>query len=124
MPLVTISVRTATNEDWLDSFVYLVGGTDLALYPQLDLRGIRFDMEIRRRLEDHEVVISASTKNNDGLAIGEAPNFGFLLISISHSEMLLQNPGAYVGDITGTDEFNVRRCVDMTIEVVGGVTRP
>jgi hypothetical protein len=124
LPLVAMSIETATNEDWMESICYLVGGTDPALFPQLDLRGIRFDMEVRRQSEDHEVLIRASSSDADSIAIGEAPNYGFLLINVSHKEMLLQHAGSYVADIVGTDEYSVRRCVTMAIEIVDGVTRP
>jgi hypothetical protein len=124
LPLVTIEIETGTNEDWLESIVYLVGGNDPATFPQTDLRGIQFDMEVRRQVEDNEVLIRASTEDDSGLSIGEAPNYGFLLIGISHDQMMVLNEGTYVADIIGSDLYNVRRCITITLDVVEGITRP
>ena len=63
MPQVDLSVTTGSNEDWVDSILFLVddGGGDEADFPQLDLHGIEFLMEVRRRTADNEVVFRAST---------------------------------------------------------------
>lgn len=122
MPLVQMSVFTGTNEDWIDSIKYVVDTGDEDP-PQLDIRGIYFEMEVRRGTPEHEVVFSANT--DDGtLAIGSDPDYGFLLINISHKVMLEQAPGMYVADIVGTDAHNIRRCVVIDLEIVHGVTRP
>jgi len=62
MPLVELQVTTSNNEDWIDSILYLVQTGDPSP-PQLDIRGIIFDMEIRRSALEHEVLLSASTDN-------------------------------------------------------------
>jgi hypothetical protein len=125
MPAVEISVITGNNEDWIDSILFLVddGSGNTAGMPQLDLTGITFDMEIRATIDDHEVVIRASTEDNT-LRVGDPPNFGYLLIGISHDTMKMQKAGAYVGDIVGSDSISVRRCVGIDLEIVEGVTRP
>jgi len=124
MPLVAMEIFTGTNEDWVDSIKWLVdtGSGDMDTFPQLDLRGIEFEMEVRRSTPDHEVVISASTKTG-GLAIGEPPDVGYLLINIDVAEMMLQQPGDYVADIVGRDPDSARRVADITLEIVLGVTR-
>jgi hypothetical protein len=122
LPLVQISVITGTNEDWVDSLLFLVsaeGDPD----EQLDLTGITFDMEVRRLPDDNQVTIRASTKDGT-LKIGEPPNHGFLIINISHEQMKIIEPGNYIGDIIGSDEIAIRRCVLVDLEIVEGLTRP
>jgi hypothetical protein len=124
MPMVELTVVTGTNEDWIDSLCFLVGeGTDPDTLPQLDLTGIDFEMEVRRLPDDSEVAIRASTKDGS-LLIGEPPNFGFLIINVSHEQMKEQTAGSYTADIVGSDGFAVRRCVLASIELVEGITRP
>jgi hypothetical protein len=125
MPLVTMQVLTGTNEDWIDSIKYVVddGGDDPELFPQLDLTGIVFEMEVRRQATDNEVVLRGSMADGT-LAIGDPPNFGFLLINIDHEQMKVLRAGNYVGDIIGKDEDVIRRCVVFDLEVALGVTRP
>jgi hypothetical protein len=121
IPLVSIVVETGNNEDWVDSLLFLVDSTD-PTQPQLDLRGIKFEMEIRRRPDDHEVVIHATT-DDDTLIIGDPPNFGYLIISVPIDQMVPLMPGAYVGDIRGTDTDNTRVIVEIALTVFQGVTR-
>jgi hypothetical protein len=121
IPLVGITVETGNNEDWVDSLLFLVDSTD-PTQPQLDLRGIEFEMEIRRHPEDNEVVIHATT--HDGtLIIGDPPNFGYLIISVPIAQMEPMLPGAYVGDIRGTDPDNTRVVVEIALTIFQGVTR-
>jgi hypothetical protein len=124
MPLVVMNVFTGTNEDWVDSIKWLVdtGGGDAENMPQLDIRGIKFEMEVRRSTIDHEVIISASTETG-GLAIGEPPDYGFLLINIDERKMYNQQPGEYVADIVGTDAETIRRVADIRLTLIQGVTR-
>ena len=122
MPLVTMSVETGTNEDWVDSLLFFVGTEETG--PQLDLTGIAFEMEVRRRADDAEVLVRASTVNGK-LAIGDAPNFGYLLINVPHQEMVqFHAPAQYVADIIGKDELYTRRVVAIDLTLNKGVTRP
>jgi hypothetical protein len=117
-----MTVQTGNNEDWIDSIKFLVD-TGVTDPPQLDIRGITFDMEIRRALSDHEVILAAST-TNDTLKIGDPPDFGFLIISVPLAEM--QNLAAqdYVGDIIGRDELYTRVIVQISaLTIVEGVTK-
>jgi hypothetical protein len=125
MPLVTMTVVTGTNEDWVDSIKYLVdnGSGDPDLYPQLDLTGIAFSMEVRRLSPNAEVVIRASTADGT-LGIGDAPNTGYLLINVDHEMMKTIKPGGYSGDIVGQDAVTIRRCVVIDLEIALGITRP
>jgi hypothetical protein len=125
MPAVEIAVITGNNEDWIDSVLFLVddGSGNTAGMPQLDLTGIKFDMELRATVEDHEVVIRASTADGT-LRVGDPPNFGYLLIGIEHETMKMVAAGTYVGDIVGTDAMSVRRVVAIDLQVVEGITRP
>jgi hypothetical protein len=126
LPLAQMQVETGNNEDWIDSILYQVDPNDpLVLpadWPQLDLRGINFQMEIRHSPEDHEVIIEASTKDGT-LAIGAPPNFGFLLINVPIHEMKAKFAGSYVGDITATVGDIVRVIVQMDLTILEGVTK-
>jgi len=124
IPLVAISVETGTNEDWIDSLKYVVQQPTGIIdnWPQLDLRGIEFEMEIRRRAEDHEVILAAST--HDGtLAVGAPPNFGFLLIHIPYTTMKHKLAGTYVGDIRALAEDTIRDVIQVDLEIFEGVTK-
>ena len=126
LPLVHISVETGTNEDWIDSLKYTVdpanGTTNPDDWPQLDLRGISFEMEIRRVASDHEVILNANTADGT-LAIGAPPNYGFLLINIPLHDMKHIFADSYVGDIRASvGSINrVASTVDLTI--LEGVTK-
>lgn len=124
MPLVQMVIATGTNEDWVDSIKFLVdtGGADASLFPQLDLRGIAFEMEVRRAAPDHEVILSASTANGS-LLIGDPPDFGYLLINVAIEEMKTQQPGDYVADIIGSDVEFQRVIAQITMTIVEGITR-
>lgn len=126
MPFVIMSVTTGTNEDWIDSIKYVVddGGGDPDDMPQLDLNGIVFFMEVRRTVEDKEVVIRASSQDGT-LDIGDSPNFGYFFITIEHSVMKYILPGTYIADVVGIDAAGVeRRLIEITLNLVEGITRP
>jgi hypothetical protein len=124
MPLVIMVVETGTNEDWLDSIKFLVdnGSGDPDTMPQLDLRGIAFEMEVRRAPPDHEVIISASTENGS-LVIGDPPDFGYLLINVDVADMKIQKPSEYVADIVGIDPEFRRVIAQIELTIVEGITR-
>lgn len=124
LPLVTASVITGTNEDWIDSIKYAVEQTTGTIndWPQLDLRGIDFEMEIRRIAAAHEVVLSATTADGT-LAIGAPPDFGFLLIHVPYSTMKYKFPGQYIGDIRASGDGGKRVIVQLVLEILEGVTK-
>jgi hypothetical protein len=121
MPLVRLTIETGNNEDWIDSIKFVVD-TGEPVLPQLDIRDIVFEMEVRREAGDHEVVLAASTENNT-LKIGAAPNFGFLTISIPIADMDKLRAGEYVGDIIGRDEINTRVIAQITLTIIEGATK-
>jgi hypothetical protein len=126
LPLVEVTVETGNNEDWVDSIKFVVDtGTGLPPedMPQLDLRGITFDMEIRREASDNEVIFAASTDTGT-LKIGTPPDFGFLIINVPFAEMQEHLAGSYVGDIVGRDEQYRRVTVRIALSIVEGVTKP
>ena len=124
MPLVRIEVETGTNEDWVDSLKFLVdNGQPDDLKPQLDLRDIAFEMEVRRAAPDNQVVLSAST-GDGSIAIGAPPDFGYLILNIDHENMMRIKPGAYVADIVGHDTPSRRVVVQIDLTVIEGITRP
>jgi hypothetical protein len=124
LPLVTMTVETSNNEDWIDSLKFLVEeeGVPIEDLDQLDLRGIYFEMEVRRSAADHEVVLYATT--DDGtLAIGLPPNFGFLIINIPVAQMKTKDAGVYVGDIVARADGLYRVTIRMTLTIIEGVTK-
>ena len=126
MPLVTLSVITGNNEDWISSVKYVVddgSGVPAEDLPQFDLSGINFNMEVRRQAEDHEVVIRASSVNGE-IAIGEPPDFGYLLINVPYEKVKNLNAQKYVADIVGIDEISQRRVLIINIDLAQGITRP
>lgn len=120
MPLALLTITTGNNEDFVASIVYVVD-TGALSPPQLDLRGIVFEMEIRRSPDDHEVVLSASTENGT-LLIGDPPNYGYFLFNILLDQMQNLLAAVYVGDITGRDEFNTRVVAQVQLTIVKGIT--
>jgi len=120
MPLVELQVETSNNEDWVDSIVYLVNTGDDPP-PELDIRGITFDMEIRRSATDHEVLLSASTANGT-LSIGVPPDFGYFLFNVPVQQMQNLIAGVYIGDITGRDGVHTRQVAKVQLTIVQGIT--
>jgi hypothetical protein len=123
MPLIDLQVQTSNNEDWIDSIVYYV---DTGVSPptdQLDIRGIIFEMEIRRSATDHEVVLSASTANGT-LQVGMPPDFGYFLFQIPVTQMLIMRAAdTYVGDIVARDMFFTRQIMTVELTVTEGITK-
>lgn len=124
LPLALVTVETSNNEDWIESFKFVVddGSSNENMMSQLDLRGISFEMEVRRKATDHQVILSASTLDLR-LSIGAFPNYGYLLLNIPVVDMQDKTPGAYVADIVARDEVFSRKCMLITINLVEGVTR-
>lgn len=117
LPLAHLTIETGNNEDWIDVIAY-VTPDDQAV----DLRGISFEMEIRRRPEAHEVVLRAAS-DNGWISIGAVPNYGHLIISVPESEMRGHFAGQYVGDIRARNGRFVRRTVTIDLTIVEGVTK-
>jgi hypothetical protein len=124
LPLAIVTCETSNNQDWLQNFKYVVndGSTNTDLMPQFDLRGIKFEMEIRRASTDHEVLIHATTENRQ-IAIGAYPNYGYLLFNIPVEDMLKQLPGVYVADCIAKADGYARKIMDITLTVDDGVTK-
>lgn len=125
LPLVAVSIETGNNEDWVDAVKFVVddGSTSsVDQMPQLDLRGITFDMEVRRTAGDHEVIFAASTVSGT-LFIGNPPDFGFLFINVPLVEMQNHAAGDYVADIVGRDDTNSRVAVQIVLTIFEGVTK-
>ena len=124
LPLVTLSIQTGNNEDWIDSLKFLVEeeGSLVEDYPQLDLRGINFEMEIRRSPLDHEVVLHASIEDGT-LAIGTPPDYGFFIINIPRAMMHTQLAGKYVGDVVASADGFYRVCLKMDLTITEGITK-
>jgi hypothetical protein len=120
LPLAHLVIEVANNEDWVDSLVFVVSGTDPP--EQLDLRGIAFEMHIRRQPEVHEIVLDASTADRR-LSVGSPPNIGFLIFYVPQETMKGLWAGKYVGDVRARD-LNFERVV-FTVEltVIEGITR-
>jgi hypothetical protein len=123
IPLIRLIVETGTNEDWIDAVKFLVEtGTETETMPQLDLRGIYFEMEVRRTAPDHQVVCNAST-DDGSLKVGDTPNYGYLIIHVDIEEMKIQQAGKYVADIIGRDDEAQRVIAAIDLTIVEGITR-
>src|SRR6516164_3571542 len=120
MPLVDLQVETSNNEDWIDSILYLVETGDPSP-PQLDIRGITFDMEIRRSALEHEVLLSASTTNGT-LKVGAPPDVGYLIFNIPVTKVQDMIAGSYVGDIVGRDSSYTRQIATVELTIIEGIT--
>lgn len=123
LPLLSLTVETGNSEDWIESIKYVVdtGDTPENL-PQVDLRGIEFEMEVRRTAPSHEVVLSA-TSADGSIAIGEPPDFGYMIINVGFDDMKLLQAGAYVADIRGKDDKYTRICIQIDLTIFSGITR-
>ena len=125
IPLLELVVQTGTNEDWVDAIKFLVddgSATDTANMPQLDLRNIYFEMEVRRSAPDHQVVCNASS-DDGSIKVGDAPDYGFLIIHVDIEEMKIQQPGQYVADIIGRDDSAQRVIATLALTITQGITR-
>ncbi len=126
LPLTNMSITTGNNEDMVESILFQVGGTGsptLGVAPeQLDLRGIDFNMYVRRSPTDHEVLMTAST-DDQTLSVGAYPNVGFLLFAVPVTSIQRRLPGTYVADVVATADGLTRRCLVIQLTIVEGITR-
>jgi hypothetical protein len=124
LPLVSMIVETGNNEDWIESIKYIVGPENIPNVPQVDLRGIRFEMEVRRSASDVEVVLRASTENGM-ITIGAQPDVGYLLWRIPLEDMKEVAVGNYVADILAKEDFRSieRVTVQIALTIREGVTK-
>jgi hypothetical protein len=120
LPLAHLVIEVANNEDWVDSLVYVVSETEPP--EQLDLRGIAFEMHIRRQPEIHEIVLAASTLDRR-LSIGSVPNVGHLIFFVPQDVMKGLWAGKYVGDIRARDANFERVAFTVELTILEGITR-
>jgi hypothetical protein len=121
LPLANVVIEVSNNADWIDSLVFLVTDSGPPL-EQLDLRGISFEMHLRRRPELPEIVLQASTADRT-LYIGSPPDFGYLLFYVQEETMRTLWPGQYVGDIKASDADYERVVLTVNLTVLEGITR-
>lgn len=125
LPLVEAVIVTGNNEDWVDTFQFLVdnGSGAPGTYPQLDLRGIDFQMIVRRQLGDHEVIVEASTADGS-MAVGAPPNYGFLILYVPlEGVMEYKSAGTYVADIVASDGNFTITTIQIALTIFEGVTQ-
>jgi hypothetical protein len=119
IPKAHAVIATGTNEDWVDCICYLVGD---ASGPQLDLRGIAFELELRRAPPEHEVILHASS-GDGSIFVGAAPNVGYLIFYVTESVMEAIEAGTYVGDVRASDDEFQRIILTIDFTLIEGVTR-
>jgi hypothetical protein len=90
--------------------------------PQLDIRNIDFEMHIRRRPQDAEIVLGGSTDDRR-LSIGLPPNVGYLLFYVPRETMRQIWPGKYVGDVVARDKRFERVTLTLEMTIIDGITR-
>jgi hypothetical protein len=121
LPLAHLIITVSNNADWIDSLVFLVSDSGPPL-EQMDLRGISFEMHIRRRPEIHEIVLAASTKDRT-MFVGSPPNVGYLIFYVPQETMKTLWAGKYVGDIVASDASFERQVLTIELEITEGITR-
>jgi hypothetical protein len=119
LPLAQATIATGNNEDWIDAFEYVTG--DATPLP-LDIRGINFQLIVRRFPDDPEVIVWASTEDNT-IQVGTTPNYNFLIINVPYSTMKTRTPGTYVADMLASDGTWQRRVMNINLQIVDGVTK-
>jgi hypothetical protein len=121
LPLAHLVIEVSNNEDWIDTLVFVVSDSGPPL-EQLDLRGISFQMHLRRRPEIHEIVLQASTLDRT-LTIGSYPDVGYLIFYVPHETMKGLWAGQYVGDVRAFDASFERVCLTVDLTIIEGITR-
>jgi hypothetical protein len=119
LPLAQASISTGTNEDWIDAFEYQTGDTTPL---PLDLRGINFQLMVRRNPDDHEVIVWAQTADGT-IQVGATPDYNYLIINVPVSVMQTRIPGTYVGDMIANDLLWTRTVMSIDLEIVDGITK-
>jgi hypothetical protein len=127
LPLTNVTFVVSNNEDWIDALLYAVapdpGAPPTNAPPvQLDIRGINFQMELRRAPPDNEVILEASSSERT-LYVGSPPNYGYLIWYIPVETMKYINAGEYVGDVIANDGDFERRVLGLTVTINEGITR-
>lgn len=119
LPLAHVVFEVSNNEDWIDTLVVMVSDSGPPL-DQMDLRGITFQMHLRRRPEVHEVVLAASTLDRQ-IFIGSPPDVGYVIFYVPEETMRTLWPGAYVGDIVAGDADFQRVFLTVEVRVIEGI---
>jgi hypothetical protein len=124
LPLANLVMQVGNNEDWVDALKYVINqpGGDPNTWPQLDIRGIDFEMEIRRSPPDNEVILHA-TSAAGSLTVGASPNYGCLVWYMPLATMQTLQPGSYVGDVRASDDYFERVCLTIDLTILEGITR-
>jgi hypothetical protein len=122
LPLAQLDILTGNNEDWLESVMYVIDDGTASPTQQIDLRGIKFEMEVRRSPPLSEVIISGST-DDGSLLVGTAPDYGYLMINVVFDRMKNQEATAYVGDIVALADGYRRVAIQFNLTIFEGITR-
>jgi hypothetical protein len=120
IPKANAVIQSGTNEDWIDSICYLVG--DGSSGDQLDLRGISFELMLRRTPPDYEVILTCST-DDGSISVGAPPNVGFVIFYVPEAVMAGIQAGTYVGDVRAFDGEYERVVLNIDFTLIEGVTR-
>jgi hypothetical protein len=121
LPLAHLIIEVSNNADWIDTLVFMVSDSGPPL-EQLDLRGIDFEMHLRRQPQLAEIVMQASTKDRT-IFVGSPPDYGYLIFYVPHATMKGLWAGQYVGDIVARDADFERQVFTMDFTVIEGITR-
>jgi len=117
-------MNIAMNEDWIVPFLYATSPDGGVTTTPIDLTGSTLMMEIRHQESDHEVVLSLSSANNQGIFITNATGGAFeILITRLQLEQFMV--GSYVADLVRLmPNGYVERILDCdVVTVVEGKTR-
>jgi hypothetical protein len=121
LPLVHVMFAVSNNEDWIDTLVYMVSDSGPPL-EQLNLRGITFNLHLRRRPEINELVLGASTLDQR-IFIGSPPDYGYIIFYVQEETMRSLWPGVYVGDVVASDADFQRVTMTVEVTIIEGIYR-
>src|SRR6516165_3432038 len=94
----TGTINISMNEDWIVPFLYQTSPDGGVTTTPIDLTGSTLMMEIRHQETDHEVVLSLSSANNQGIFITNATGGAFEIL-ITRLQLEQFFPGNFVADL-------------------------
>jgi hypothetical protein len=115
-------MNIAKNEDWAVGFTYGWTDPDTEEFTPINLTGSVLRWQIRRREEDHEVLVFVNSPDN-GITITNAAAGEFTVV-IPRDKLVRLSPGDYASDLVREMPSGlIERLWEGTVDVVEGTTR-
>jgi hypothetical protein len=124
LPLLSFGMTVGTNEDWLDSWVYV----DTSSNP-ISLAGLVLNMMVRPTPDDAYAVVVASTAASvaglsvNGTIVAGGIGGNVIALRIPYATMLRVAPGAYVFEVQAQGDGETRTIAAGAVTVIQGVVR-